>query len=138
MFRYYSVTRPVMPGSYPKPENNEVLCIQNFDSRTYVAEIHRPAWGYIDYEKPLGYSDVTDYELVAVKTKTLHLQYLGEDSWGRFVYKDEHGKLWKQTDCGTPREVCEERKYPLYSSAGNKYEGEPDCHMAEHIGVIFD
>lgn len=137
MFRYYSVARPVMPGSYPKPEKNEILCIQSFDSRTYVAEIHRPAWGYIDYEKPLGHFDVTDYELVAVKTKTLHLQYLGEDSWGRFVYKDEHGKLWKQTDCCTPREVCEERKYPLYSSAGNKYEGEPDCYMAAHIDLIF-
>ena len=79
---------------------------------------------------------MTDYELVAVKTKTLHLQYLGEDSWGRYVYKDEHGKLWKQTDCCTPREVCE-RKYPLYSSAGNKYEGEPDCYMAAHIDLIF-
>ena len=80
MFRYYSVARPVMPGSYPKPEKNEILCIQNFDNRTYVEEISRPAWGYIDYKKPLGHFDMTDYELVAVKTKTLHLQYLGEDS----------------------------------------------------------
>lgn len=39
MFRYYSVARPVMPGSYPKPEKNEILCIQNFDNRTYVEEI---------------------------------------------------------------------------------------------------
>lgn len=46
MFRYYSVARPVMPGSYPKPEKNEILCIQNFDNRTYVEEISRPAWGY--------------------------------------------------------------------------------------------
>lgn len=65
MFRYYSVIRPVIPGNYPKPENNEVLCIQNFDNCTYVAEIHRPACGYIDYEKPLGHFDMTDYELVA-------------------------------------------------------------------------
>lgn len=137
MFRYYSITRPVMPGSYPKPEKNETLCVQNFDNRTYVEEISRPAWGYIDCEKPLGHFDMTDYELVAGKTKTLHLQYLGEDSWGRYVYKDEHGKLWKQTSCCTPREVCEERKYPLCSSAGNDYDGEPDCHMAAHIDVLF-
>ena len=65
MFRFYSITRPVMPGSYPKPEKNEILCIQNFDNRTYVEEISRPAWGYIDYEKPLGHFDMTDYELVA-------------------------------------------------------------------------
>lgn len=26
------------------------------------------------------------------------LNYIGDDSWGRQVYKDENGKLWKDTD----------------------------------------
>lgn len=29
-YRYYSTQRPVMPGGYPKPQNNKVLEIENF------------------------------------------------------------------------------------------------------------
>lgn len=105
-YRYYSTQRPVMPGSYPKPGNNKVEEICNFDNKTYSEEIQTNAWGYIEYEKPLGHFDIVGYELVAVKTKTLHLKYRGRDSWGRYVYEDENGKLWKNTDCCSPRECC--------------------------------
>lgn len=136
-YRYYSKQRPVMPGSFPKPENNRVEKIFNFDSKTYTEEIHANAWGYIEYEKPLGYFDIINYELAAVKTKTLHLKYLGRDSWGRYVYKDENGKLWKNTDCCSPRECCEERGDTLNSAAGNNFDGEPDYFMSAHIAVEY-
>lgn len=63
--RYYSILRPVSIGTYPKPKDNKVLKIVNFDSRTYYKDIGREAWGYIDYEKPLSLDDVVKYELVA-------------------------------------------------------------------------
>lgn len=136
-YRYYSTQRPVMPGGYPKPQNNEVLEIKNFDNKKFVEEVGCQAWGYIEYEKPLGHFDVVGYELVAVKIKTLHLKYIGRDDWGRYVYEDENGKLWKNTDCCSPRECCEERGDTLNSAAGNKFDGEPDCFMAAHIKVEY-
>lgn len=60
-YRYYSTQRPVMPGSYPKPENNKVEEICNFDNKTYSEEIQTDAWGYIEYEKPLGHFDIVGY-----------------------------------------------------------------------------
>lgn len=136
-YRYYSTQRPVMPGSYPEPRNNKVLKIENFDHKKFVEEVDRPAWGFIEYEKPLGHFDVNDYELEAIKLKTLHLNYIGIDSWSRYVYEDENGKLWKNVNCCTPREICEKRGDVLCSSVGNAFDGEPDCHMADHIKVEY-
>ena len=56
MKRYYSTERPVMPGGYPKPTDNPVKEIVNYDTRQNVNGI--PAWGYIEYEKPLSKYDV--------------------------------------------------------------------------------
>lgn len=70
--------------------------------------------------------------------RKLHLTYLGEDNWNRYVYKDEKGKLWKLLDCCSPREICEERNDTLYSSCGNTFDGEPDCPMASDIEPIFN
>lgn len=78
-YRYYSTQRPIMPGGYPKPKNNEVLEIENFDNKKFVEEVGCQAWGYIEYKKPLGHFDVIDYELAVVKIKTLHLKYIGRD-----------------------------------------------------------
>lgn len=136
-YRYYSTQRPIMPGSYPKPEGNGIVTVYNFDNKTYAEEIQREAWGYIEYARPLGHFDIVNYELVAAKTKTLHLKYLGCDSWGRYVYEDENGKLWKNTDCCSPRECCEERGDTLNSAAGNDFDGEPDCFMSAHIAVEY-
>ena len=84
-YRYYSTQRPIMPGSYPKPEGNGIVTVYNFDNKIYAEEIQREAWGYIEYARPLGHFDIVNYELVAAKIKTLHLKYLGRDSWGRYV-----------------------------------------------------
>lgn len=76
-YRYYSTQRPIMPGSYPKPEGNGIVTVYNFDNKTYAEEIQREVWGYIEYARPLGHFDIVNYELVAAKIKTLHLKYLG-------------------------------------------------------------
>lgn len=67
--RYYSTQRPVMPGSYPKPQGNTVKEVHNFDERTYCEEIGREAWGYIEYERPLHRDTAADYELTAASGK---------------------------------------------------------------------
>ena len=64
-YKYYSTERPVMPGSFPKPQGNTVLNIENFNDRSYVAKIGREAWGFIEYEKPISPVLLDDYELVA-------------------------------------------------------------------------
>lgn len=37
-YKYYSTQRPVMPGTYPKPEDNPAMLIHNFEKREYVPE----------------------------------------------------------------------------------------------------
>lgn len=65
MNRYYSIERPVMPGSFPKPIDNPVLNIENFEARSYVGKIGHEAWGFIEYENPLTEKQIEAFELVA-------------------------------------------------------------------------
>lgn len=48
------------------------------------------------------------------------MNYIGIDSHGRPVYKDENGKLWKDTDprSHVPPALC--------SAFNNAFEGKPD------------
>lgn len=66
--RYYSIMRPVMPGSYPKKA--AVQEIKNFDEKTFCEEIGLEAWGYIDCSEELSESDIAAYELVKAGVKT--------------------------------------------------------------------
>lgn len=67
MHRYYSTMRPVMPGGFPKSQ--EILKIKNFDSREFVEEIGREAWGYIEYAEPLTEQEAAAYELTSAGKK---------------------------------------------------------------------
>lgn len=60
-FRYYSIHRPVAPGTFPK---SGVINLHNFDYRTSDNPLNRPAWGYIDYNRALTEKEMRDYELV--------------------------------------------------------------------------
>ncbi len=62
--RYYSTQRPVMPGSYPKPEGNAVLETVSFDDKTYCEKLGREAWGYVEYERPLSEEEAQGWELI--------------------------------------------------------------------------
>lgn len=65
--RYFSIRRPVGPGTYPRPSDNRVLGITNFSGKEYCEEIGRDAWGFIDYERTLREQDADMYELVLAK-----------------------------------------------------------------------
>lgn len=60
--RYYSTQRPVMPGSFPVAGARKIH-IHNYDRRTYIPEIGREAWGYIEYDPPITEKEARAYEL---------------------------------------------------------------------------
>ena len=62
-FRYYSTQRPVDIGTFPKPPDNPVVEIVNYDRRIPVENKPFRAWGYIEYQKPLTEQQADDYEL---------------------------------------------------------------------------
>ena len=64
MMKYYSIHRPIGPGSFPKPDGNKVLEIVNYDSCQYIHQIGREAWGYIVYENRITDKEAANYELV--------------------------------------------------------------------------
>ncbi len=59
MNRYYLTQRPPSPGAFPgKP-----IKLKAYDAKTYVEEIGRSAWGWVEYSEPLTEKQVKDYEL---------------------------------------------------------------------------
>ncbi len=62
--KYYSTQRPVTPGSFPKPEENAIVEITNFDRPTECKDIGRTAWGCIEYERPLSDEEARRWELI--------------------------------------------------------------------------
>ena len=57
--RYYSPLRPLSLGTFPKPQGNEILHIENFEERQNVPEI-----GYIEYKEALTEIEAAAYELI--------------------------------------------------------------------------
>lgn len=68
-YRYYSTQRPVSLGTYPKPQGNKVLNIENFEEKTFCEQVGREAWGYIEYELPVSDVLLRDFELVKAGVK---------------------------------------------------------------------
>ena len=64
-YRYYSTQRPVDLGTFPKPPDNPVVEVHNYDadSRIPVENGMIQAWGYVEYKKPLTEKEAGDYEL---------------------------------------------------------------------------
>lgn len=54
--KYYSPLRPLSLGTFPKPQGNEILHIENFKARQ--------AWGYIEYKEALTEIEAAAYELI--------------------------------------------------------------------------
>lgn len=61
VYRYYSTLRPVSIGTYPRPK--EAKNIVNYDDKTFIDDIGQYAWGYVEYEKPLEWSEAQAYDL---------------------------------------------------------------------------
>ena len=60
--KYFSIHRPIGPGTYPKIE--KVLEIVNFDKMVYCNEVGRTAWGYIVFENKIDERSARMYELM--------------------------------------------------------------------------
>ena len=78
-FRYYSTQRPVDIGTFPKPPDNKVVEIVNFDKRIPVENETMRAWGYIEYQKPLTEQQADDYELRPAPVNRLEKRSVLED-----------------------------------------------------------
>lgn len=70
-YRYYSVERPIMPGSFPRRQ--AATEIVNYDDKIYCDSVGRAALGHIDYAEPLTEEEIKNYELVP--DPTLHPSY---------------------------------------------------------------
>lgn len=66
MYRYYSIHRPVGPGTFPKPAGNTVVNHKNFDGAEFCEQIGRKAWGYVEYENPVSPDLLQKYELLGI------------------------------------------------------------------------
>lgn len=65
--RYYSTQRPLGPGTYPRQDGTESIT-NFFGGKIFCEEIGREAWGFIEYEEPIGQKEARDYELTAAGT----------------------------------------------------------------------
>lgn len=63
MTKYYSTQRPIGPGTYPKPQDNNIIEIKNFDKKEKIEKEDINAYGYIVYEKTLMPAAARTYEL---------------------------------------------------------------------------
>ena len=60
-YKYWLTLRPAMPGTVP---TRKLKGINNFDIRTYMEEVGREVWGYVEYSEPLSEGEVANYELI--------------------------------------------------------------------------
>lgn len=99
--KYYSTQRPITPGSYPKPRDNRILEIVNFDEKIYCAEPGRDCWGYIEYEKPLSEKEANACELVRERRLDFSQRYMAAS--GTFILRTfataaELNEWWEARD----------------------------------------
>lgn len=63
LYKYYSTQRPVGPGTYPQPPENQLMGILHYEGRVPVEGGAFHAWGELAYEKALTDRQQYDYEL---------------------------------------------------------------------------
>lgn len=73
--RYYATQRPLVPGACP----SEAREVHNFDFRTFVPNIGREAWGYLETDEPLSAEEVSQFELVSGEERLWHCLFVKEE-----------------------------------------------------------
>lgn len=93
-FLYYSVSRPLGPGCFPKPADNSITEIINYNERVYVSSIGRSVWGSIEYSSPLTETDISAYELIPFPVKKEYGVSLDRflEKYGVRLLRHENGK----------------------------------------------
>lgn len=65
-YRYYSTQRPIAPGTIPtEPKPTTVF---NFLEPTFIEEIGKNAWGFVDYPCELSTEEISNCELTPENT----------------------------------------------------------------------
>ena len=67
--KYYSPSRPLTPGTFPKRKGLEVIEVKNFDSPLPIKGASRPVWGWVEYEGSLTPEEIEQYELLGPKER---------------------------------------------------------------------
>ena len=60
VFRYYCSMRPPGPGAIPRG----AALTNAYETRQYIPEIDRMAWGWVEYTRELTPAEIADYELI--------------------------------------------------------------------------
>lgn len=118
MNRYYLTQRPPAPGTFPgKPVN-----MKAFDSREHVEEIGRPAWGWVEYEKPLTEKQIADYELTEAKKTPVSLELTEKETafLAEFATKQYEGAD-DNLGTRTPIHVVERREQYFSTGDGSEW-----------------
>jgi len=66
VYRYYCRMRPPAPGAIPAEGIVHIGC---YDRRVIVHDL--PAWGYVEYDRPLSEDEIEDYELFSTPNNPL-------------------------------------------------------------------
>lgn len=113
--KYYSIQRPLSPGSFPVPPQGDrvpewngikILSVTNYPDRQLVPSIGRMAWGEIEYSAPIPEQDADDYELVpdpdemrlnetvyrdvVLAVINAYIEVMGRDAWNGKTAEEQH------------------------------------------------
>lgn len=70
-FTYYSIMRPVGPGTCP----SGFTSFENYDERKHIKTIDRYVWGSVTYDRELTNDEIDQYELIESPQRKLELSF---------------------------------------------------------------
>ena len=100
---YYSLRRPVSIGTYP---TEGMVQFENYDSRTYIAEIGQEAWGKLTYSRELTPQELASYELAPDTPQITPIR----------EFFDEDGRILVGSDIGLDRETGQVNRRRVYQA----------------------
>ena len=81
--KYFSLSRPIVPGGYPKVA--KVIEVINFDTPIIQPEIGHTVWGTIEFDTEIPDEDAEAYELIADKKQEFWVVTTSFDDRGHVV-----------------------------------------------------
>ena len=67
--RAYAIHRPLGPFTWPSEHSDKLVELVNFDERTYVEDVGRWCFGYIEFSEDVPMEDLARYELMVPRKK---------------------------------------------------------------------
>lgn len=90
----YSTNRPIGLGTWPSKHKDKVVRMVHFDSPTFVPEIRRTSFGYIEFSEDIPKEDLDAYELKVPDTEDKVLERIVEILW--HIDDDRFEKAWQK------------------------------------------